>query len=582
MAEASNGCLAPERILDHITDGILIVGHDETVLYANDAFARIVGREGQDLRGRKLSQLVPAETLAAISPKRLEVPRGQVHVHFNVQLGGPSARCSYCFTAYPFLDEANRCVGLIENFRNMDALRDTILELEEVNRVIRREKERTERILDAVGDGVFTVDRERVIRSFSRRLERITGVSAAEAVGRRCDDVLRGEKCSTDCPLLWTLEHGKPVDGCRERIVPGGNERVVEVTTAQLLDEDDEVAGVTAFVYDRTEVVALRRELARISAVPGIVALSPAMRKVLQQVRVAAETDVTVLITGASGTGKDVVARTIHQTGPRRDRPFVVVNCAALTETLLESELFGHVRGAFTGAVRDKPGRFELADGGTILLDEIADTSPALQAKLLRVLQDKQFERVGGTDSRRVDVRIIAATNRDLAAEVAAGRFREDLYYRLAVLEIHLPPLRERRADIPPLVEHFMEKFRAKYYAGREEEFRGISNRAMAMLLAYDWPGNVRELEHAIEVAMVTTTTGRIERAFLPPAIRRAVAPETVPPDEAVPTGPEQEEQRRILEVLRRNRWHVTRSARELGISRTTLWRRMKRYDLIR
>ncbi len=525
MTPETDHRLAPERILAHISDGIVIVADDERVLYANEAFARMVGRSGEDLRGLGLAELVAPEVLQRISPRTLAVGSDDTHVHFNLCLGGADGGCSYCFTASAFVDGQGRRVGVIENFRSMDRLRDMILELEEVNAIIRREKERTEQIIDSIGDGVLTVDHDRVIRSFSRRLERITGIPASRALGRTCMEVLRGEKCETDCPLSWSFEHGQPVDGCRERLFPEGRELAVEITTAQLRDDEGRPVGLTAFVTDRTEVWDLRRQLADARGSRTIIAESPAMQKVLQQIETAAETDVTVLVTGESGTGKDVVARAIHASGPRRDRPFVVVNCAALTDTLLESELFGHVRGAFTGAVRDKPGRFELADGGTILLDEIGDTSPALQAKLLRVLQDKQIERVGDTRTRQVDVRILAATNRDLAADVAAGRFREDLFYRLAVLSIHLPPLRERRDDIPPLVEHFIEKFRAKHHAGREQEFSGISNRAMAMLLAYDWPGNVRELEHAIEVAMITTTTGRIERAFLPDPIRAKAAP---------------------------------------------------------
>jgi transcriptional regulator with PAS, ATPase and Fis domain len=235
------------------------------------------------------------------------------------------------------------------------------------------------------------------------------------------------------------------------------------------------------------------------------------------------------------------------------------------------------VRGAFTGAVSDRAGRFEAAAGGTIFLDEIGDTTAAFQARLLRVLQEKTFERVGDTRSRRTDVRVIAATNRDLRARAAAGLFREDLYYRLAVVPIHVPPLRSRRADIPLLVEHFMEQYRGRYFAGREDHFEGISNRALALLLEYDWPGNIRELEHAIEYAMISTTTNRIERAFLPAPIRQVGAiPASEPPAPAA--GSEADVLRRALEA---NRWNESKTARLLGISRTTLWRRMRRLGLL-
>jgi len=253
------------------------------------------------------------------------------------------------------------------------------------------------------------------------------------------------------------------------------------------------------------------------------------------------------------------------------------VNCAALNDNLLESELFGHVRGAFTGAVHDKPGRFEAAAGGTIFLDEIGDTTSTFQAKLLRVLQEKTFERVGDNRSRRTDVRVIAATNRDLRQLVQDGRFREDLYYRLAVIPVHVAPLRERREDIPLLVEHFMEKYRPRYFAGREEQFDGISNRALALLVAYGWPGNVRELEHAIEYAMISTTSHRIERAFLPASIREHQAlDEAQPPEDTADS-----EADRLQRALAAQRWNTSSTARALGISRTTLWRRMRRAGLL-
>jgi transcriptional regulator with PAS, ATPase and Fis domain len=256
----------------------------------------------------------------------------------------------------------------------------------------------------------------------------------------------------------------------------------------------------------------------------------------------------------------------------------VTLNCAALNDNLLESELFGHVRGAFTGAVGEKPGRFEAAAGGTIFLDEIGDTTPALQAKLLRVLEERSFERVGDNRTRTVDVRVIAATHRDLEALAASGHFREDLYYRLAVVPVPLPPLRDRREDVPLLVQHFIEKYRPRYFKGREEQFEGISNRALALLLAYDWPGNVRELEHAVEYAMISTTTNRIERAFLPLPLRTLARP---PGSETAATAaPGADGRSALQQALQAHRWNVGRTASALGISRTTLWRRMRRLDL--
>ncbi len=581
------GKIPPEMILRHIHDGLLILDPEGRVLYTNEVFETMLGRGADELRGLHIRDFLPASTCEKLDPSKFASCGEAPSVHFNLQLEGPDGSSgSYCFTAFPVTDEAGALVGVLQNFRGMDKLRHMILQLEEVNQVIRHEKERTQQIVDSIGDGVFTVDTERRILSFSRRMEEITGISAERAVGRFCMDVLRGSKCVDDCPLTWSLEKGEPVDGCRERLLlEGGRRAPVEINTTFLRDEEGTLVGLTAVLEDLSELERLRTELREQNSWQNVIGRSPAMRAVFQQMETVAGTDATLLITGESGTGKEVVARAVHYASPRKNGPFVAVNCAALSETLLESELFGHVRGAFTGAVRDKPGRFELAAGGTILLDEIGDTSPALQAKLLRVLQERSFERVGDTKTRSVDVRIIAATNKELRQEVQTGAFREDLYFRLAVVPIELPPLRERRDDIPLLVDHFVQKVLPKYYAGDIDRFEGVSKRALAVLMDYDWPGNVRELEHAIEFAMISTPTDRIERAYLPGPIQAhaGLSGDGGPVEEdggpVVGSGvdPETERLRRALE---RNRWNVTRSARDLGISRTTLWRRMKKHGL--
>jgi transcriptional regulator with PAS, ATPase and Fis domain len=394
-------------------------------------------------------------------------------------------------------------------------------------------------------------------------------------------EVLKGTKCQADCPLLWSFANAKSVDRCQETLRPGEGRRLeISVTTAMLHDTEGRLVGLTGIVNDRSEVERLRRRLHEQQAHSRIIGRSPRMRELFQLIDTVSDTDATVLITGDSGTGKEMVARAIHERSARREKPFVTLNCAALNDNLLESELFGHVRGAFTGAVSDKQGRFELAAGGTILLDEIGDTTPALQAKLLRVLQEKTFERVGDTRTRRVDVRVIAATNRDLRSLVDAGRFREDLYYRLAVVPIDLPALRDRREDVPLLVQYFMDKYRPRYFKDREDAFEGISNRALALMMAYDWPGNVRELEHAVEYAMISTTTGRIERAFLPLPLRRLQPPEDPRDATAPPAAPPEDEEAALRRALEANRWSVARTAAALGISRTTLWRRMRRFEL--
>ncbi len=315
------------------------------------------------------------------------------------------------------------------------------------------------------------------------------------------------------------------------------------------------------------ENVELRTELSERFQFENVVARSSAMESVLKMAHKVAQSDVTVLIEGESGTGKEVLARAIHQASPRRKGPFVPVNCPSIPENLLESELFGHVRGAFTGALRDKPGKFELAKGGTVFLDEIGDLKLDLQAKLLRVLQEREIERIGDTKPRAIDVRIIAATHRDLRDLVQEGRFREDLYYRLSVVPLVIPPLRERREDIPYLVDHFLAKY-------GEKRFR-VTREAMQVLLNYDWPGNVRELENAIHRAVVLTSGEVIDVDALPPHL---LSGPTRTPEE--PVSLEGIERAAILAALKRHNWNKTRAAEELRVPRHVLLYRMKKYGI--
>lgn len=319
----------------------------------------------------------------------------------------------------------------------------------------------------------------------------------------------------------------------------------------------------------------LRQMLGENKLFSEIVTTSKKMQDVLALVDKVVDYDVTVVIFGESGTGKELVARSIHGNSSRRNRPFVKLNCAALPETLLESELFGYEKGAFTGAIRSKPGRFELAAGGTIFLDEIGDTSPAMQAKLLRVLQEKEFERVGGRETIRVDVRIVAATNKDLRQEVEARRFREDLYYRLNVVPIHLPPLRERKEDIPSLLSFFLKDLNVMF----QKSFTAVSPEAMACLQAYDWPGNIRELRNTVEKAVLLGSGHTIQVDHLPDEVRLAA-----PHGAGLPCPPggtlELLEREHISQVLSEAGWNQSKAAGMLGIHRNTLRNKMERFHI--
>jgi len=430
-------------------------------------------------------------------------------------------------------------------------------------------------ILDSIGEGVLTIDLQRRITSiFNKAAERITGFTAPEVLGRHCFDVLRSSICQSDCPLERAISSRETLYDVPCTIMDRrGREIRVSVTLAPILDPDGRPVGGVETIRDLSTVNTLREALAGRFRMGEMVSKSPRMQELFDILPDIAESDSTVLIQGPTGSGKEVMAAAIHDLSPRRTGPFLKVNCAAIPDTLLESELFGYVRGAFTDAKRDKPGRFALAHGGTLFLDEVADTSPALQVKLLRVLEEKQFVPLGATTPVRADVRIIAATNRPLEELVERGAFRDDLYYRLNIIKIQLPPLRERREDIPLLVEHFL----ARMNALKGKDISGVSHEVMGLLLNYPFPGNIRELENLLEHAYVLCRGRGIEVKDLPAEFLEKVRGGEPKTD----LGPlELSEARAIRDALRRHGGNRILTARELGLSRTTLWRKMRRLGI--
>ncbi len=431
-------------------------------------------------------------------------------------------------------------------------------------------------ILDSITDGVFTVDAEWRITFFNRAAQRITGVPRASALGRRCSEVFRASICESACALAQTIASGRPIVNKVVYIVdPQGSRIPISVSTAVLRDATGAMTGGVETFRDLRQVEALRKALESRYAFQDIVGRSAAMRELFELLPVVAPHDTTVLIEGESGTGKELVARAIHDLSPRRRRRFVAVNCGALPETLLESELFGYKAGAFTDARRDKPGRFAVAEGGTLFLDEIGDVPLAMQAKLLRVLQEREYEPLGATAPVKADVRIVTATHRDLDAMVRQGTFREDLFFRLDVFRISIPPLRDRREDIPLLAEQLL----AKIVRLRDKDIVGFSDEALRLLLEYDYPGNVRELENAIEHAAVLCRDALIQVRDLPPQIRATAvsggaAGGRPAPDRA--PGLKDLELIAMLDSLRRHGGNRTAAARALGIDPSTLYRRLK------
>ena len=429
----------------------------------------------------------------------------------------------------------------------------------------------TDAILESISDGVFTVDEDWRISSFNRAAEEITGVARADAIGQRCADVFRASMCEADCALRQTVNTGKAIVNRAAFIVNADGMRIpISVSTAVLRDERGKLVGGAETFRDLSVIEELRKEIGGRFQVGDIVSRSPAMRRIVELLPRVAESASTVLLQGETGTGKELVARAIHGLSPRKSGPFVAVNCGALPDTLLESELFGYKAGAFTGATKDKPGRFAMARGGTLFLDEIGEVSPALQVRLLRVLQEKQYEPLGSTRTEVTDARVVAATNRDLASQVQTGAFRQDLYYRMNVMKIELPPLRQRREDIPILVQHFT----TVYNAIQNKQVTGVSPDVLGLLMAHDYPGNVRELQNLIEHAYIFVTEGPIELAHLPADL--------------VPVGLTQTGDRRMVETvanveaqairaaLLRHGGNRLAAARDLGMHKSTLFRKVR------
>ena len=428
-------------------------------------------------------------------------------------------------------------------------------------------------IIESITEGVFTIDLHKTITYFNPAAETITGFSAREAIGQKCFDIFRADICEKRCPLDESVATGKPKLHPRVTLISkSGSEKPVSISTSPLKDEGGRIVGGVRIFRDLSELEELRRTLTGSFTHEDIIGRHPRMREILTFLPDIAESESSVLIEGPTGSGKELIARAIHHLSPRRDGPFIAVNCAALPETLLESELFGYTKGAFTGAMRDKPGRFFLANKGTLFLDEISSTSTAFQADLLRVLEDGEFMPLGGTRTLKADFRVITATNRELKNLVEEGRFREDLYYRLNVVKIDLPALRERKDDIPILIEHFIRKF--NLLKGRS--IQGVTPDVLSFLMDYPFPGNIRELENIIEYAFITCKGDVIGMEHLS---RDLVE---VQEDQRPLLSPnEYEEAEKICAILELYPQNRPEAARALGMSRTTLWRKMKKYGIM-
>lgn len=430
-------------------------------------------------------------------------------------------------------------------------------------------------ILDSIAEGVFTVDNDWNITSFNRAAEQITGVTRENAIGNKCWEVFHADVCERDCLLKKTIKTNRP---CINKIVrilrKSGAAIPISITTAILKDEAGKVIGGVETFRDLSEIEELRKEVAGKSSHYDMITRNHKLLEIFNSLPAIAQSESPVLVLGESGTGKELLAKAIHNLSGRSKGPFIAVNCGALPETLLESELFGYKKGAFTDAKTDKAGRFDSAKGGTLFLDEIADLPKVIQVKMLRVLQEHVYEPLGATESVKSDVRIIAATNRNLNSMVDSGEFRQDLFYRIHVMPLTLPPLRERADDIQILIEHFISHFNTI----QRRSIETIAPDAMSILLSHSYPGNIRELENILQHAFVLCQGSVIERRHLPQYLLN-------PSAKAILSSSDEDvfetiDKQRILKALERNRYIRVKAAKELGVHVATLWRKMKKYGI--
>jgi PAS domain S-box-containing protein len=563
-----------QDILRSIPDSVLTISPDLRLVALNDPAQALTGISEAAAVGRPCGEILRSEICGTDRcPFERSLTGGETVTTFNIMSrDAAGTETPICINTSPLKNSTGEVVGVVETIRVITHINRLIEEL-------RQQRNKVQAVLDSIAEGVITLDRDGAVTSYNRAAEQILGRAADSVVGQPAPDLLPVEICGPHSPLQETLRTARHIRNREITITDQQGKPIpLSLCSGPFRDEVGRTLGAVCTFRNLREIEQLADERRQRTPFHGIIGKHPRMREVYDLVEMIKDSDSTVLLQGESGTGKGLFAQALHCLSPRRTHPFVKVSCAALPETLLESELFGHERGAFTGAIKERKGRFELADKGTIFLDEIGDLSPSVQVKLLRVLQEQQFERLGGNQTIQVDVRVIAATHRDLPQLMRDGKFREDLYYRLNVIPIHLPALRERKADIPLLIEFLLERFAAK---GKGRAL-SVSPRAMSILMDHDWPGNVRELENILEHAVVCSRGNVLEPESLPRALllgpTRAATPRK--PTSSLRGTTPVDERERILRALDSARGNRGRAADRLGIDRTTLWRKMQRLGI--
>ncbi|MCK5416857.1 MAG: sigma 54-interacting transcriptional regulator [Desulfobacterales bacterium] len=559
-------------IFDTFSMGVMVVGSDRKIISLNHSAEIITGYNESDLRGKYCQHILLDPLCGGECQYLTAVESGRQAGSEGFEISDQSdEKHSITRIVSPIYGPDKTPLGCIEVFQDHSVFKD-LLER------VRHDDRRLKIILDNLDIGVLTVDRGGHITFFNNRVETITGFNRGDVLGKSCSMIF-GNASSHDMLLFnETIADGQARSSTEGEIKTREGQVIpMRANYMALKNEDGRIVGGLATIADLSLKYQFNSEIKGRYTFYDMVGKDPAIVKIFEIVPVVASSDATILIEGPTGTGKDVLVKVIHNAGQRSKKPLVKVNCAALPDNLLESEMFGYVKGAFTGAETDKPGRFQEADGGTIFLDEIGDLPLSLQAKLLRVLEDKEFYPLGSRKTTQVDVRIISATNQNLERLVSEKRFREDLFYRLNVMRLDLPPLKDRRGDIPLLISHILKRL----CATRDTMVEKFSNNAMEVLLNYDYPGNVRELQNIIEHALIVCQDRVIERNHLPLSLQGGM-PVPLPTEEKRPFDKEIEfsEKTIILDRLQKFNWNKGKTAAALDINRTTLWRKMKKYNI--
>ncbi|MFA6596387.1 MAG: sigma 54-interacting transcriptional regulator [Ignavibacteriaceae bacterium] len=559
-----------------IPDGIAVIGKDQNIIVFNEAASRITGYSEDEVIGRKFEFLFGEK----IDERKSILESLEENIAFSnlaINITDSKGHIKNVLASITPIKRDGIVLSVVFVFRDTKEMLSLAEEIQQKTSELINQKNKLDAIFNSNIEGTFTIDNDWNVTSFNTSAEKITGYKKFEAIGKKCWDIFNSSLCRNGCHMEQTIPKGKPMIGNELEILhKSGRSIPIRVNSAILINNKNENIGAVETFMDISEIRNLSSHLREFFKYENIVGRNKEIKQIISVLESVSQTDSSVLITGESGTGKELAARAIHLNSPRKTGPFIAVNCSAFVESLIESELFGHEKGAFTGAIKTKIGRFELAQGGTLFLDEIGDLSTAVQTKLLRVLETREFERVGGNRSIKMATRIIAATNKNLAEEISTGRFREDLFYRINVINIHLPPLRERMDDFPLLVNHFIESFNKKF----NKNIKQFSSSAYDLVIDYNWPGNIRELENVIEHCFVLCSGDIIQVECLPKRLREPGKKNIVLNNPDVQKGFKETEKELIISVLKKNNHNRTEAAKELNINPSTLWRKIKKHDI--